>query len=162
MDDALASEQKNVLLACLEADSSWIARAAANVLSELRNAPWDPKALLAKDMSDWPRERAALLYGVAILSAGPETESLLRQAVASENAGHRYAAWIAVSSAPQLDSSGEILSALRCDPDLSARPVDAWIEDPQPQYWSCKKCRSRNQLRDYRCRTCDRDTRPGA
>ncbi|MDA1359723.1 hypothetical protein O1R50_08825 [Glycomyces luteolus] len=161
IDAALAAEQKTVLLACLEADSSWIAWAAANVLSDLRNAPWDPHELLAKDMSNWPRERAALLYCVAILSAEPESDSLLRQAVASDNASHRYAAWIAVSSVPQLDSSGEVLSALRCDPDLSARPVDAWVENPQPEYWSCKKCRSRNQLRDYRCRTCDRDTRPG-
>jgi hypothetical protein len=162
MDDAVTHGQKYILLASLEAESSWIAWAAANVLSELRTTPWNPQDLLDKDMSDWPRIRAGLLYGVAILSAGPETQSLLRQAFTAESPDHRYAAWVAVASVPQLDPSGEVLSALRRDPDLTARPVDAWTEDPQPEYWSCRKCKSRNQLRDSRCQTCDHRTRPGA
>ncbi|WP_114149472.1 NACHT domain-containing protein [Glycomyces xiaoerkulensis] len=161
MDDALSARQKQLLLACLEADSSWMAWAAANVLSDLRNAPWNPQQFMAKDMSDWSRARAGLLYAVAILSAGADAESVLRQAVASEIADHRYAAWIAVASAPQLDPSSEVANAVRRDPDLSARPGDAWAEDPQPAYWSCRKCRFHNEIRDFRCRACDHATRQG-
>ncbi len=158
---ALTTEQVQTLLSSLEADSGWIAWAAAAVLVNVKNAPWDSRELLEKDMSSWPRHRAGLLYMVAILTAGDKRKELLAQATASDSSDYRYAARMTISAASRLDSDGSIMAALRQDVDLSVRPKDARKEPPLPAHWSCDDCRALNDVDVEDCPTCDDGVRPG-
>jgi hypothetical protein len=157
IDEALTDEQKYTLLESLEAQSPWIANAAANVLTNLQRTPWNSRDLLAESKSALPRTRAGLWHAVAILSAGPEAESLLIQAAASDDTDLRFAAWIALKTAPQLDPKSQVFRSLRLDGDLTARPEGDWDENSRPKFWSCRACGVHNKLADTICKDCGAD-----
>lgn len=159
LDTVLTTEQVRTLLSCLEADSDWIALAAAKVLTEVEMPLWDSRELLDKDMASWSRFRAALLYVVAIFTAGNECRELLTQA-ASNSADYRYAARMTISAAPDLDPDGSIMKALRQDADLSVRPKDARKEPPAPTHWTCNDCRAANAIDIEDCPQCNSGVRP--
>jgi hypothetical protein len=157
----LTNDQQRTLLACLEADSDWIAWAAAAVVVNLTNPPWNSQELFHKEMSGWPRPRAALLYMVAILTAGDKRKLFLEQAAASDSADYRYAARMTISAASDLDSDGKIMEALCRDADLSVRPKDARKASPTPTHWTCADCRAVNAVDIEDCPACDEGVAPG-
>lgn len=160
LDAALTAEQQRTLLLCLEADSDWIAWAAAVVLANVNRPTWDSQELFEKDMSNWSRWRAALLYMVAVLTAGDARRQLLTRAAASDSADYRYAARMAISVASDLDSDDSIMQALRRDADLSVRPKDARQALPTPAHWTCDDCRAVNNLDVEDCPACNDGVRP--
>ncbi|WP_308376800.1 hypothetical protein [Streptomyces sp. ISL-99] len=164
LEQVLTVEQQLMLLACLEADSSWVACAAANVLGNLNGdrVPWDSQELFNQDMSSWSRFRAGLLYVIAIMTAGDQRLSLLTRAASSDSADYRYAAGMAVSITSDLDSDGSIMQALRRDVDLSVRPKGAHQVLPAPTHWSCNGCKSVNDIDIEDCVGCDDGVRPRA
>jgi hypothetical protein len=163
VEQVLTDAQQRALLACLEADSSWMAWSAANVLVNLTGdrIPWDGQELFNRDMSHWPRHRAALFYAVAVMTSGDRRTSLLTRAASSESADHRLAARMLISAVPRLDSTGSIMEALRRDADLSVRPKDAHQATPAPTHWSCNHCRTVQSLDTEDCSGCDDGVRPG-
>ncbi|MER5777165.1 hypothetical protein ABT144_23265 [Streptomyces sp. NPDC002039] len=162
LDRVLTAGQQWTLLACLEANSSWMAWAAANVLVNLDGDRilWNSQELFDKDMSSWPRARAGLFYAIAILGAGDKRLALLMQAASSDLADYRYAARMAVSVASHLDSDGSIMQALCRDVDLSVRPNGAHQVLPAPTHWSCDDCRAVNGIDVEDCPGCDDGVRP--
>ncbi|MFB6628229.1 NACHT domain-containing protein [Streptomyces sp. NPDC056374] len=158
----LTDAQQTVLLACLEASSSWMARPAANVLINLdgRRVPWDGHELFDRDMTHWPRPRAGLFHAVAIMTSGDRRASLLARAASSQSADHRWAARMVISAVPRLDPNGSIKEALRQDADLSVRPKDAHQVTPAPTHWSCDHCRTVQDLDTEDCHGCDDGMRP--
>ena len=157
----LTTEQQRTLLECLEAHSDWIASAAATVLVNVKKPPWDSQGLYGKDMSRWPRWRAALWYVVAIMTAGDNRKAMLTQAVASDSSDYRYAARMTISVDPDLDSDGSIMTILRRDPDLAVRPKYARKDPPTPAHWTCDQCRAINDVDVEDCPACDHGVRPG-
>ncbi|MFI2234851.1 hypothetical protein [Streptomyces chrestomyceticus] len=157
---ALTTEQQRRLLSCLEADSDWIAWAAAVVLVHVNEPPWCSQELLEKDMASWSRWRAGLLYMVAILTSGGERRPLLAWSAASDSADHRYAARMTIPVASGLDSDGSIMNALCQDADLSVRPKHARESLPAPTHWSCGDCRAVNDVTAEDCQTCSSGVRP--
>ncbi|WP_222936629.1 NACHT domain-containing NTPase [Streptomonospora sp. PA3] len=157
---ALRAEQQRTLLSCLEADSNWIAYSAANVLVNVNPPLLNSRELFDKDMSDWPLQRAGLLYTVAILTAGDESERLLAQAAHSDSADYRYAAQMTISVASELDFDGSIRDSLYRDADLSVRPKDARKALPAPIHWTCRDCRTVNDIEIEDCPACDDGVRP--
>ncbi|MER7877205.1 NACHT domain-containing protein [Streptomyces solisilvae] len=162
LGQVLTDPQQTALLACLEADSSWMAWSAANVLINLEGArvPWDGQELFGRDMTHWPRHRAALLHAVAIMTSGDRHPSLLARAASSESADHRLAARMLISAVPRLDPNGSIKEALLRDADLSVRPKDAHQVTPAPTHWSCDHCRTVQPLGTEDCQGCDDGVRP--
>ncbi|MEW1547844.1 NACHT domain-containing protein [Streptomyces tsukubensis] len=158
----LTEAQQTALLACLEADSSWMAYSAANVLINIRESrvPWDGQELFDRDIAHWPRDRAGLLYGVAIMTSGDRRPTLLARAASSESADYRLAARMLISAVPHLDPSGAIGEALRRDADLSVRPEDAHQVTPAPTHWSCDHCRTVQALDTEDCPGCGDGRRP--
>ncbi|MCT6777453.1 hypothetical protein LXH09_12545 [Streptomyces sp. CS7] len=158
----LTDAQQTALLACLEADSSWMAWSAANVLINLEGGrvPWDGQELFGRDMTHWPRDRAALFHAIALVSSGDRRPSLLARAASSESADHRVAARMLISAVPRLDPNGSIVEALRRDADLSVRPKDAQQATPAPTHWSCNYCRTVQALDTEDCAGCDDGVRP--
>ncbi|XKK40760.1 hypothetical protein HFP72_09830 [Nocardiopsis sp. ARC36] len=160
LDAAITEDQKRTLLSCLEADSDWIAWAAAEVLVNVDKPLWYSREILDQDMASWPRSRAGLLYMVAILTAGDECKDLLARAAASDLADHRYAARMTISAVPELDSDGSIMEALRRDVDLSVRPNEARKVSPVAIHWTCGDCRAVNDVDVEDCPECDDGVRP--
>jgi hypothetical protein len=161
LEERLTVDQRLTLLACLEADSSWIAWSAANVLANFdEGVPWDSQELFSKDMSRWPRPRAGLFYAIAILTAGDQRLPLLTQAACSDSADYRYAAGMVVSVASDLDFDGSVMQRLRRDVDLSVRPEGAHQDLPAPTHWSCNDCRAVNAIDVEDCPGCDDGVRP--
>jgi hypothetical protein len=161
LERRLTGDQQLTLLACLEADSSWIAWSAANVLANLDGGvPWDSREIFSKDMSRWPRSRAGLFYAIAILTAGDQRLPLLTQAARSDSADYRYAAGMVISVASNLDFDGSVMEALRRDADLSVRPKGAHQTLPAPTHWSCNDCRAVNSFDVEDCPECDDGVRP--
>lgn len=162
LEKVLTTDQKSILLACLEADSSWLAWASADVLINLKgeDVPWDSRELFNREMSSWSRFRAGLFYTVAIMTAGDQRMSLLAEAASSDSADYRYAAKMVVSVAPELDADGSILGALGRDVDLSVRPEEAEQVLPAPTHWSCNDCRTVNAMDIEDCQGCDDGVRP--
>jgi hypothetical protein len=160
--EVLTDAQQTALLACLEADSSWMAWSAANVLINLEGGrvPWDGQELFDRDMAHWPRHRAALFQAVALMTSGDRRPSLLARAASSESADHRVAARILISAVPRLDPNGSIMEALRRDADLSVRPKDFHQAMPAPTHWSCNHCRTVQALDTEDCPECDDGVRP--
>jgi hypothetical protein len=158
--DRLSTEQQQALLACLKADSDWIAYAAAQVLVYLEDTLWDCRELFATDMSAWPIDRAGLLYSVAMLTAGNQREEMLAEATTSDSVDYRYAARMTISIASQLDLDSMLMKTLRRDPDLAVRPKDARKESPVPAHWTCNECRSVNDLDVEDCPGCEDGVRP--
>ncbi|WP_406841930.1 hypothetical protein ACICHK_41170 (plasmid) [Streptomyces sp. AHU1] len=158
----LTDAQQTTLLACLEADSSWMAWSAANVLINLEEGrvPWDGQKLFDRNMTHWPRGRAALFHAIALMTSGDRRSSLLAQAASSESADHRVAASMLISAVPHLDPNGSIMEALRRDADLSVRPKDAHQTTPAPTHWSCNHCRRVQALDTEDCPGCDDGVRP--
>ncbi|WP_308346253.1 NACHT domain-containing protein [Streptomyces sp. ISL-66] len=158
----LTDAQQMALLACLEADSSWMAWSAANVLMNLKGGrvPWNGQELFDRDMTYWPRDRAGLFHAVAVMTSGDQRPSLLARAASSESADHRWAARILISAVPHLDPNGSIAEALRRDADLSVRPRDAHQVTPAPTHWSCNHCRTVQALDTEDCPGCDDGVRP--
>ncbi|WP_431980089.1 hypothetical protein [Streptomyces qinglanensis] len=161
-EQALTDAQHTTLLACLQADSSWIAWSAGNVLINLEGGrvPWDGQELFGRDMTHWPRHRAALFYAVAVMTSGDRHSSLLTRATSSESADYRLAARWLVSAAPGLDPDGSIVEALRRDADLSIRPKGARQAMPAATHWSCNHCRMVHALDTEDCQGCDEGVRP--
>ena len=160
LEAVLTTEQQLTLISCLEAESDWIARAAAAILVNVVEPHWDSQDLFDKDMSCWHLDRAGLLYMVAILSAGDQADSMLARAASSESVDYRYAARLSVSVVPDLDSNGVIMQALRQDDDLSIRPKDARKDVPSPSRWTCAYCRSQNSIEIEDCPACEEGVRP--
>ncbi|MEU0445603.1 NACHT domain-containing protein [Streptomyces tendae] len=162
LGQVLTDTQQTVLLACLEADSSWIAWSAANALINLERGrfPWDGQELFDRDMTHWPRHRAALFYAVAVMTSGDRRPSLLARAAASESADHRLAARMLISAVPSLDPNISIVEALRRDADLSVRPENAHQVTPAATHWSCDHCRTIQTLNTEDCSACDEGVRP--
>ncbi|WP_216087558.1 NACHT domain-containing protein [Streptomyces viridosporus] len=162
LGQVLTDAQHTALLACLEADSSWIAWSAANVLINLERGrvPWDGQELFDRDMTHWPRHRAALFYAVAVMTSSDRRPSLLARAASSESADYRLAARMLISAVPSLDPNGSIVEALRRDADLSVRPEDAHQATPAPTHWSCNHCRTVQALDTEDCPGCDDGVRP--
>jgi len=159
-DAALTAEQLRTLRSCLEADSGWIATAAANVLVNVKEPPWHAWELYETDMSSWPRWRAALVYSVAIVTAGDDRNTMLARAATSDSPDYRYAARMTISMDSELDSDGSIMAALRRDADLAVRPKDARKEPPTPAYWTCEECRAINDVDVEDCPACNNGLRP--
>lgn len=162
LGQALTDAQQTALLACLEADSSWMAWSAANVLINLEGGavPWDGQQLFGRDMTHLPRHRAGLFHAVAIMTSGDQCPSLLARAASSESADHRLAAGMLISAMPLLDPGGSIGEALRRDADLSVRPKGAHEVTPAPTHWSCDQCRTAQALDTEDCQGCDEGVRP--
>jgi hypothetical protein len=160
LDTALKSEQHRTLVSCLDAHSDWIAWSAAAIAINLGKPDWDSEQLFSKDMSHRPRDRAALVYLVAILSAGDKRSSLLRRAAASDSSDYRDAARMTISVTPRLDPDGSITAALQQDPDLAVRSKEARKLSPPPTHWSCGICRHVNALDVEDCPGCEDGTRP--
>jgi hypothetical protein len=162
LDRVLTRQQQQTLLSCLEADSDWIAWAAAAVVVSLKKPPWNSEELFQKDMSSWPRRRAGLFYMVAILTAVGKRDLLLGRAATSDSADYRYAARMTVAAASGLDSDGSISEALCRDPDAAVRPRSARKAPPAPAYWTCEGCRAMNDMAVEDCPACDDGVRPDA
>jgi hypothetical protein len=162
LGQVLTDAQQTALLTCLEADSSWMAWSAANVLINLEGSrvPWDGQELFHRDMTHWPRYRAALFHAIAIMTSGDRRPSLLAWAASSESADHRLAARMLISAIPSLDPNGSIVEALRRDADLSVRPKDAHQATPAPTHWTCNHCRTVQSLDTQDCPGCDEGVRP--
>lgn len=158
--NALSARQQGALLDCLWADSDWIAYPAAEVLINIDQPTWDSRELFTRAMSDWPRHRSALVYAVAILSAGDSNEDLLRQAATSENADYRVAARNAVRVNPALDYDSRLVTLLAADLDLAVRGKQTSQEASDCLYWSCDDCRARNDLEVEDCPNCEAGVRP--
>ncbi|MDK9499797.1 hypothetical protein QEZ40_005232 [Streptomyces katrae] len=159
LGSALTVRQQRSLLTCLEADSSWIALSSANVLLNVGKPPWVCE-LFEKDMTNWSRSRAGLVYSVAILADEDETGSLLARAAASDSADYRYAARMAIEMAAWADPDGSLMESLCRDDDLSVRPKGARNSFPSPSYWSCGDCREVNDVDVEDCAGCSDGVRP--
>ena len=162
-DDAvarLAREQHDALLGSLRADSDWIAWSAAEVLINVPVPTWDAAQLFATDMTGWPLDRAALLYMVAILSAGDGSVDRFAAAATSEAPEYRMAARYCLSVMGELDADGSVDTQLRQDPDLTVRPKGSRGDEPHASYWTCNDCRTRNDPETEDCPGCEHGTRP--
>jgi hypothetical protein len=163
-DDAVAAldhSQHEALLDALRADSDWIAWAAAEILINVSTPSWDPMVMFETDMGTWPLDRAALVYMVAIISAGESSAELLAKAAESPEAEYRMAALHSLLVTPELDPNGEVATQLRRDPDLTVRPKSSREQQPSASYWTCNRCHRRNDLEVEDCPGCDDGTRPG-
>ncbi|MFE3722357.1 NACHT domain-containing protein [Streptomyces cyaneofuscatus] len=158
----LTDAQKAALLACLEADSTWMAWSAAQVLINLEgdHVPWDGQELFNRDMTHWSLHRAGLFHAVAVMTSGEQRPSLLARAAFSDSVEHRCAAEILISIAPHFDPDGSIKEALSRDADLSVRPNDAHQVTPAPTQWSCNDCRTVQALETEDCLGCNEGVRP--
>ena len=162
-DEAVATltrQQHDAMLGSLRADSDWIAWSAAEVLINVPMPTWDAAELFATDMTGWPLHRAALLYTVAIVSAGDRSIEQLTAAAASEAPDYRMAAKYSVSIKGDLDPDGSVDTQLRQDPDLTVRPSGSRNHEPAASYWTCNDCRTRNDLGTEDCPGCEQGTRP--
>lgn len=162
-DEAVATltrQQHDAMLGSLRADSDWIAWSAAEVLINVPVPTWDAAELFATDMTGWPLHRAALLYMVAIVSAGDGSIEQFTVAAASEAPDYRKAAQYSLSIKGDLDPDGSVDTQLRQDPDLSVRPSGSRNHEPAASYWTCNDCRTRNDLETEDCPGCEQGTRP--
>lgn len=162
-DGALATltrQQHDAMLGSLRADSDWIAWSAAEVLINVPVPTWDAAELFATDMTGWPLHRAALLYMVAIVSAGDQRVEQFKSAAASESPDYRMAAKYSVSIRGDLDPGGSVDTQLRQDPDLTVRTRGSRNHEPAASYWTCNDCRTRNDLGTEDCPGCEKGTRP--
>lgn len=150
------------VVASLEADSSWMAWSAANVLISLErgHVPWDAQKLIDRDMPPWPRYRAGPPHAVAIMTSGDRRPSLLSWAASSDSADHRWAAKMLISAIPRLDPNGSIEKMSRRDADLPIRPKDVHQVTPAPTRWSCNRCRTVQALDTEDFPGCDDGVRP--
>lgn len=156
----LTADQQLTLVECLEAHSDWIAWSAANVLINVPEPALDSTRLFRKDMSSWPRDRGALLYIVAILTAGHVRERFLTEAATSDLTDYRVAARHVIALDAQLDSNAQIRQRLNRDDDFSIRPKTARDYEPRCTYWTCNDCRAENDLDVEDCPACETGTRP--
>ncbi|WP_328714236.1 NACHT domain-containing protein [Nocardia salmonicida] len=159
LNAVLTSAQLLLLLSCLDSGPDWIAWAVTGVLCNVTNPPWDSEAILKTEPSNRPRDRATLLYLVAIATAAEKSSDLLAWAAGAESADHRIAACIA-AQAEGLDPDGSIADTLRRDPDLSVRPREAQHDAASAKYWSCANCRTINDLDTEDCAGCDNGSHP--
>lgn len=162
-DEALAGlspSQHEALLKALDADSDWLAWSAAEVLINIPTPTWDAVTLFRTDMTTWPLDRAALLYMVAILTAGEKGPELFAMAAQSPAPEYRIAARDSAAVGPALDQGGATYERLRRDPDLVVRDRSHRKDDPQAEYWTCRICRQRNDIETEDCPGCDEGTRP--
>lgn len=162
-DEAVATltrQQHDALLDSLRADSDWIAWSAAEVLINVPVPTWDAAELFATDMTGWPLHRAALLYTVAIVSAGDRSIEQFKAAAASQAPDYRMAARYSVSLKGELDPDGSVDTQLRQDSDLTVRPSGSRNREPAASYWTCNDCRTRNELGTEDCPGCEQGTRP--
>ncbi|MFI9100529.1 NACHT domain-containing protein [Streptomyces fildesensis] len=160
LDKALTTDQQQILLLCLEANSDWIAWAAAVVLVNMKDPQWSSQELFEKNMAGWRRSRAGLAYMVAILAAGSKRTELLTRAAASDSADYRYAACRAISIASWIDADESIMKTLCRDADLSVRPKAARKALPAPTHWSCGDCKAINDVDVEDCSACSVGVRP--
>ncbi|MFD4442072.1 hypothetical protein ACFWPK_20085 [Nocardia sp. NPDC058519] len=159
LNAALTSDQLLLLASCLDSGPDWIAWAAAEVLGNVKNPPWNSEDMLKRDMSSRPRDRAILLYLVAIATAAEKSQDLLDWAAAAESADYRIAARIA-AQAEGLDPDGSIADSLRHDPDLSVHPPETRHDTASATHWSCDRCRAINDLDAEDCTSCASGSRP--
>jgi hypothetical protein len=157
----LSPEQQGALLDALEADSDWLAWSAANVLINVPAPTWDPVEMFEKDMSGWSMDRAALVYAVAINTAGDKRAELFAKAAESPAGDYRIAARYSLSINAELDGDGAVKERLRHDPDLTVRPNADRKDEPTASYWTCRRCRRRNEMETEDCPGCDDGSRPG-
>jgi hypothetical protein len=157
----LSPEQQEALLDALEADSDWLAWSAANVLINVPAPTWDPVEMFEKDMRGWSMDRAALVYAVAINTAGDRRAELFAKAAESPAGDYRIAAHYSLSINAELDGDGAVKERLLHDPDLTVRPDTDRKEEPTASYWTCRRCRRRNEMETEDCPGCDDGSRPG-
>lgn len=157
----LSPEQQESLLDAIEADSDWLAWSAANVLINVPAPTWDPVEMFEKDMSGWSMDRAALVYAVAINTAGDKRAELFAKAAESPAGDYRIAAHYSLSINAELDGDGAVKERLRHDPDLTVRPDPDRKDEPTASYWTCRRCRRRNEMETEDCPGCNNGSRPG-
>lgn len=157
---SLSPNQQDALLDALEADSGWLAWSAANVLINVPTPTWDTLEMFEKDMSRWSMDRAALVYAVAIKSAGDKSAELFANAAESPAADYRIAARYSLSVNAELDEDGAVEERLQHDPDLTVRPSRNRKDEPPASYWTCLRCRRRNEMKTEDCPGCDDGSRP--
>ncbi|MGW4720145.1 hypothetical protein [Nocardia sp. NPDC004260] len=159
LNAVLTSDQLLLLLSRLDSGPDWISWASANVLANVSNPPWNSEDIFEKGMSNRPRNRAILLYLVAIVTAAEKGQELLARAAAAESADYRIAARIA-AQAEGMDPDSSITDALRRDPDLSVRPPETRHDTASATHWSCASCRTTNDLDAEDCASCASGSRP--
>jgi len=156
----LTPEQQATLVTCLTTQSDWLAWAAADVLTNISTPAWNTLELYQRDMTSYPRNRAALTYAVAILTAGIDRRHLLDNSIRSTNGDYRLAARYSISIDPTLDPHDHALQTLDRDEDWSVRRTAARDIEPACTHWTCNTCRTRNDLSTEDCVGCTTGTRP--
>lgn len=156
----LSDDDHQTLLNCLRATSDWIAFSAARLLASVTEPTWDAELLFNMDLSKWRRYRAALVYVIAILTAGDQRSTLLRAAATSSTTDYLSAAGWAIRLDPDLDPHRDVYDLLRHHPDLALRPKETLNDHPACSHWTCGLCRSQNDIDADDCTSCDQGTRP--
>ncbi len=155
--ECLTVDRQVTLIGALEANSSWIAWSAANMLAQTK-PHWDTCAFFEADRSEWKPRRAMLFPLIAIL-ASADSGPLLHRAAVSADPVYRQAAERAVVINENLDAEGMVARSLSIDDDLTVRgELDAI--DPKPLLWSCNDCKTINDIEVIDCPGCEEGTRP--
>lgn len=160
LETSLSPEDQRGLLASLEAASDWMAWSAAAVMVNVQDPVWDCANLFSRDLRVMTMRRAALVYLVALSTAGDACDAMLDEAVESDSADHRLAARWFLDIDTDLGCPEPHRRNLQHDPDLAVRPADARYDEPVVLYWSCDYCRAHNPVDEDDCPQCDRGHRP--
>ena len=158
---SLTTQQHAALLDALEANSDWLAWAAAGILINVPDPTWDAAALFDEDLIQYSLDRAALVRAVAIVTAGDQRTLLFTRAADSPTAELRTAARYCLPIRDDFDPRGAVAARLAVDPDLTVRNNTDRKREPPAYYWTCRRCRSVSDIDVEDCPGCDDGSRPG-
>lgn len=156
----LSHEQSLAVVPALLSHSDWISRSAANLLISQKHAPL-ADAIRSSAMKLTPTAR--WLSSVVLCTNTDHPSADVRDLLATDNPPQRTAAAFYLRKFHEAELEQYWETAL-IDDDLSVRYAAGAIEvvDPQPRYWSCRWCSSKNQIEDTTCRKCEHSSKPSA
>jgi hypothetical protein len=156
----LSYEQSLAAVPALLSDSDWLSLSAAALLVN-QNHP--PLADVIRRNTKKLKPNAQWFSSLVRCTNSSHPSADVRDLLATEDPSQRTAAayYLGQFHASEL---GPYWEAAMIDGDLSVRYAAGATEvvDPQPQYWSCRWCSSRNQIEDQSCRNCDLSSKPRA
>ncbi|GGJ65867.1 NACHT domain-containing protein [Glutamicibacter ardleyensis] len=156
----LSHEQSLAVVPALLSHSDWISRSAANLLIGQKHARL-ADAIRSSDKKLTPTAR--WLSSVVLCTNADLPSADVRDLLATDDPPQRTAAAFYLRKFHEAELEQYWETAL-IDDDLSVRYAAGAIEvvDPQPKYWSCRWCSSKNQIEDTTCRKCDLSSKPSA
>jgi hypothetical protein len=158
--DRMRDVEQRAALEGLFAASDWVAHCSMWLLMN-STATWDREELFTMPLKDTTPSRASEVRQVAIL-ASPVSTDLLERAAVSSRPSYRHAARRAIEMLTTLDPEMKLHQQLASDPDLwvRGRKLQAVVDAPPAEYWSCALCGCKNGTQVEDCCGCIRGRRP--